>query len=61
MDCYIFLTFQTVAGTNYALELQLTMGAIPAQTLTGKWEIYGPSCLILFQTATTCTNHCHQL
>jgi hypothetical protein len=28
------------------------MGAIPPQTLTGRREIYGPSCLILFQAAT---------
>jgi hypothetical protein len=52
MEGYIFLTFPTISGNNYALELQLTMGAIPAQTLTGRWEIYGPNCLVLFQAAT---------
>jgi hypothetical protein len=52
MEGYIFLTFQTVAGNTYALELQLTMGSIPPQTFTGRWEIYGPSCLILYVAAT---------
>jgi hypothetical protein len=49
---YIFLTFQTIAGNNYALELQLTMGAIPPQNLSGKWAILGPSVLMLYVAAT---------
>ena len=49
---YIYLTFQTVAGANYALELQLTMGAIPQQTLSGTWQIFGPSVLMLYVPAT---------
>ena len=49
---YVYLTFQTVAGSNYALELQLTMGAIPPQTLSGKWQIFGPSVLMLYVPAT---------
>ena len=52
MDGCIFLTFPTISGSNYALELQLTIGAIPAQTLSGRWEIYGPNCMVLFQAAT---------
>jgi hypothetical protein len=46
MEGYIYLTFQTIVGNNYALELQLTMGSIPPQTFTGRWGIYGPSSLI---------------
>jgi hypothetical protein len=51
VEGYIFLTFQTLVGSSYALELQLTMGAIPAQTLSGTWKIYGPK-LSLYVPAT---------
>ena len=41
---YIFLTFQTVIGYDYALEFALTMGSIPPNpNLTGTWRIYGPN------------------
>jgi hypothetical protein len=39
---YIFLTFETIIGNNYAVELGLTMGSIPAQNFTGTWKIYCP-------------------
>jgi hypothetical protein len=51
-DGYVYLTFQTTAGSNYALELQLTMGSIPPQNLTGTWQIFGPSVLMLYVPAT---------
>jgi hypothetical protein len=51
MEGYILLTFQSISGNNYALELQLIIGAIPAQTLSGRREIYSPSCLVLLQAA----------
>ena len=50
-DGYVYLTFQTIAGNNYALELQLTMGSIPPQTFTGTWQIFGPSVLMLYVPA----------
>jgi hypothetical protein len=49
---YVYLTFQTVVGNSYALELQLTMGSIPPQTLSGVWEVFGPSMLMLYVPAT---------
>ena len=51
VEGYIFLTFETVVGCNYAVELQLTMGSIPPQTFTGTWKIYGPK-LSLYVPAT---------
>jgi hypothetical protein len=52
LEGYVYLTFQTVAGNNYALELQLTMGSIPTQAFTGTWQIFGPSCLMQYVAAT---------
>ncbi len=49
---YVYLTFQTVVGNSYALELALTMGAIPPQALTGTWQVFGPSVLMLYVPAT---------
>jgi hypothetical protein len=47
---YIFLTFQTVVGCDYALELSLTMGSIPPNpNISGTWRIYGPN-LTLYVT-----------
>jgi hypothetical protein len=41
VEGYIFLTFQTIIGCDYALELSLTMGSIPANpNLNGTWHIY---------------------
>ncbi len=51
VDGYIYLTFETVVGANYALELQVTMASIPLQTFTGTWKIYGPSVLMLYVAA----------
>ena len=51
VDGYIYLTFETEIGANYALELQVTMASIPAQTFTGTWKIYGPSVLMLYVAA----------
>jgi hypothetical protein len=51
VDGYIYLAFETVAGNNYALELQTTMASIPAQNFTGTWKIYGPSVLMLYVAA----------
>jgi hypothetical protein len=52
VEGYIYLTFETIAGNNYALELQMTMASIPAQNFTGTWKIYGPSVLMLYVPAT---------
>jgi hypothetical protein len=49
---YVYLTFQTIVGNSYGLELALTMGAIPPQTLTGTWQVFGPSSLMLYVPAT---------
>jgi hypothetical protein len=51
MDCHIFLTFQTINGEQLCIVIAVDYEAIPAQTLTVRWETYGPSCPVLFQAA----------
>ena len=52
MECYLFVTYSTISGKKLFIRASLDYGAIPAQTLTEKWEINRPSCLVLFQAAT---------
>jgi hypothetical protein len=53
VEGYVYFTFQTTVGLDYALELALSMGSIPANpNLNGTWHIYGPSSLNLNVNAT---------